>query len=88
MSRMGPASNRPASWWRRLRLRFLGWERHARQYRDELDEQRLRFGLERANRELRSLGCEPRTHESEKSPSEKGMRRRLASCLRKPGRGD
>jgi hypothetical protein len=63
----------------------LGWKHRARQYRDELDEQRLRFGLERANRELRSLGYAPRTRDADKSRSEKGMRRRLATWLRKRG---
>lgn len=85
MSRNRPASNRQDSRWKRLRRRFREWEHHARQYRDELDEQRLRFGLERANRELRSLGCEPRTREVDKSRSEKGLRRRLITWLRKRG---
>ena len=79
-----PTSNRRDSQWRRLRLRFQRWMRHARQYRDELDEQR-RFGLERAKRELRSLGCEPRAREDRSSVGESTVRRRFVVWLRNRG---
>jgi hypothetical protein len=54
-----------------------------RQYRDELDEQRLRFGLERARRELRTLGCEPQNREASRSAPETGLRRRLAAAAKR-----
>jgi len=67
----GRRSDRWKSSWEHLRHRFRESERHARRYRDE---HRLRFGLERANREFPSLGCAPPTRKDDGAPSENRSR--------------
>jgi len=44
---------RPSRW----RLRIRGWRAVAAQYRRELDAEWMRWGLERARRDVRVLGC-------------------------------
>lgn len=92
MRRVGQRSKRRMAPWKRLRLQLRRWAHHERQYRDELDEQRLRFGLERASRELRSLGCGSQVRNGRASaPGTKPSRvrstgRRFVAWLRARGR--
>jgi len=55
--------------WSRWRLRIRGWSAVAAQYRRELDAEWMRWGLERARRDVRSLGCGRRDDRDESDTS-------------------